>query len=52
MMRCGRRLCFGFSPAKGTDGKPQGHAAIKLPKRNAYEYLGLRRPASASLGKA
>lgn len=44
MIRHGRRLFFGFSPQKGSDGKPAGHAAIKVPRRNAYEYLGLRKP--------
>lgn len=52
MNKRGRVFCFGFSPSKGADGKPQGHAAIKLRPRNAYELLGLRRPANPNLGKA
>ena len=44
MIRRGRLFCFGFSSAKGSDGRPQGHAAIKIRPRNAYELLGLRRP--------
>jgi hypothetical protein len=52
MSKRGRVFCFGFSPVKGSDGKPQGHAAIKLRPRNAYELLGLRRPAHPNLGKA
>ncbi|CAN5807685.1 hypothetical protein BH09VER1_BH09VER1_32650 [soil metagenome] len=52
MAKTGRNYCFGFSPAKGSDGKPQGQAAIKIRPRNAYELLGLRRPANANFGKA
>lgn len=51
MTKRGRVYCFGFNPAKTADGKPQGHAAIKIRPRNAYEIMGLRRPASANLGK-
>lgn len=52
MAKQGRVFCFGFSPTKGSDGKPQGHAAIKIRPRNAYELLGLRRPVTTNFGKA
>ena len=52
MARRGRLFFFGFSPYKGADGKPKGHAAIKIRPRNAYELLGLRRPVSPNIGKA
>jgi hypothetical protein len=52
MSKRDRVFCFGFNPAKGSDGKPKGQAAIKLRPRNAYELLGLRRPANTNLGKA
>lgn len=52
MTKRGRVYYFGFSPEKGSDGKPQGHVGIKIRPRNAYELLGLRRPVSQSIGKA
>jgi hypothetical protein len=52
MTRRGRLFRFGFNPAKGSDKNPQGHAAIKIRSRNAYELLGLRRPCTPNLGKA
>lgn len=52
MAKGGRTYCFGYSSAKGSDGKPLGQAAIKIRPRNAYELLGLRRPVSPNLGKA
>ncbi|GAT34302.1 hypothetical protein TSACC_22727 [Terrimicrobium sacchariphilum] len=51
MTKRGRVYCFGFCSTKGSDGKPQGHAAIKIRPRNAYEIVGLRRPGSSHFGK-
>jgi len=52
MSKSVRKFIFGFSPKKDADGQPIGSAAIKLKPRNAYEYLGLRRPLSHGFGKA
>lgn len=52
MAKGGRSFCFGFQPEKSGDGKPPGHATIKIRPRNAYELLGLRRPAGNLRGKA
>jgi hypothetical protein len=49
--KAGRKFFFGFSPAKDSDGKPAGAAAIKFKPQNAYELLGLRRPPRPALGK-
>lgn len=51
MTKGGRSFFFGFNTGKSADGKPPGHAAIKIRPRNAYELLGLRRPAGNHLGK-
>ena len=52
MTKRGRLYCFGFSPSRASDGRPKGHAAIKIRPRNAYELMGLRRPRNPNLGKA
>lgn len=44
MSRGLRKFCFGFSAKRGSDGKPEGHVAIKIRARNAYEMLGLKKP--------
>jgi len=52
MAKGGRSFVFGFQAGKPGDGKQAaGHATIKIRPRNAYELLGLRRPAGNSLGK-
>jgi len=48
--RC-RKFTYGFSPAKGSDGKPLGHSTLKITIKNAYELLGLRKPAHGGLGR-
>ncbi len=52
MAKGGRSFFFGFNTDKTSDGKPPGQACIKIRPRNAYEYLGLRRPAGTRLGKS
>ena len=51
MAKGGRSFFFGFHAGKVGDGKSHGHATIKIRPRNAYELLGLRRPAGNTLGK-
>jgi len=48
MAKRGRPFVFGFRAGK--NGKPPERAIIIIRPRNAYELLGLRRP--APLGKA
>lgn len=52
MARGIRKFSFGFSTARTNDGKPLGHAIIKLKPRNAYELMGLRKPAAGAHGRA
>lgn len=52
MTKSGRLFFFGFNTGKTRDGKPSGHATIKIRPRNAYELLGLRRPTGSQLGKS
>jgi hypothetical protein len=52
MAKGGRSFFFGFNAGKTTDGKPPGHATIKIRPRNAYELLGLRRPVGNQFGKS
>lgn len=40
-----RKFPVGFSTAKDSSGMMQGHATLLLPRRNAYQLIGLRRPA-------
>jgi hypothetical protein len=40
-----RKFPLGFSPTKDSSGMMQGHATLLLPRRNAYQLIGLRRPA-------
>jgi len=47
-----RIIFFGFSTAKRHDGTSSGHAALTYRPKNAYELLGLRKPAVSGLGKA
>ena len=42
MMRS--KLAFGFSCRRDESGRMEGHGVVKLPKRNPYELIGLRRP--------
>ena len=42
MMRS--KLAFGFSCRRDESGRVEGHGIVKLPKRNPYELIGLRRP--------
>lgn len=51
MAKGGRSFFFGFQSGKNGNGKPPGHATIKIRPRNAYELLGLRRPSGTALGK-
>lgn len=51
MTPAGRKFFCGFTPAKDANGQPTGAAILKLKPRNAYELLGLRRPARPALGK-
>jgi hypothetical protein len=51
MNKAGRKFFCGFSAAKDSNGQPTGAAVLKLKPRNAYELLGLRRPARPALGK-
>lgn len=46
-----RKYSYGFSPAKDPDGKPQGHTILKITIKNAYELMGLRKPAHGGLGR-
>ena len=50
MAKGGRLFVVGLNIGK-TDGKQQGHATIKIRPQNAYELLGLRRPAGNQFGK-
>ena len=38
------KLACGFSCRRDASGRVEGHGVVKLPKRNAYEIIGLRRP--------
>lgn len=40
-----RKFPVGFSPIKDSSGTMQGHGTLVLPRRNAYQMIGLRRPA-------
>lgn len=51
MIKAGRKFFCGFSPTKDSNGQTAGAAVIKFKPRNAYELLGLRRPARPALGK-
>ena len=42
MMRS--KMACGFSCRRDETGRVEGHGIVKLPKRNAYELVGLRRP--------
>jgi hypothetical protein len=43
-----RYLHYGFSPAKDSGGQPVGAAVLRLARRNAYERIGLKRPAATN----
>lgn len=51
MAQRSRKYFYGFTSAKDASGKPLGHSALKITIKNAYELMGLRKPASGSLGK-
>lgn len=38
------KLACGFSCRRDESGRVEGHGVVKLPKRNPYELIGLRRP--------
>lgn len=40
-----RVLAIGFSTQRNMEGEISGQVMIRLAKRNAYELVGLRRPA-------
>ena len=46
-----RKYSFGFNPAKDSTGQPQGQTTLKITIKNAYELLGLRKPAHGGLGR-
>ena len=47
-----RKIHFGFSFKRESDGAAQGIGVVKIKPRNAYELLGLRKPSLPRLGKA
>lgn len=38
------KMACGFSCRRDDSGRVEGHGVLKLPKRNSYELIGLRRP--------
>jgi hypothetical protein len=47
-----RKYFFGYSPVKLSDGTVKGAGILQHKTKNAYEYLGLRRPATSGALKA
>lgn len=46
-----RKILFGYSTEKRSDGIAQGALILKLKPKNAYELLGLRKPAPQGAGR-
>jgi hypothetical protein len=44
-----RTMAIGFSNERDSVGEIRGHELVHCPKRNAYELIGLRRPARNSV---
>ena len=42
-----RQLVYGFEMEKDDDGQVIGSSVVKLARRNAFELVGLKRPALA-----
>ena len=42
-----RQLVYGFETEKDDDGQVIGASVVKLARRNAFELVGLKRPAFA-----
>ena len=42
-----RQLVYGFEMEKDNDGQVIGSSVVKLARRNAFELVGLKRPALA-----
>jgi len=42
-----RQMVYGFEAGKDGEGEIIGSSVVKLARRNAYELIGLRRPALA-----
>src|ERR1700744_596322 len=45
-----REMRYGFCSDKNEQGQVDGSAVVRLPQRNAYGMVGLRRPPGFSLG--
>jgi hypothetical protein len=42
-----RQLVYGFAAEKDAEGQVIGSSVVKLARRNAFELIGLKRPAPA-----
>lgn len=51
MAQRNRKYFYGFTSAKDSDGKSLGQSTLKITLKNAYELMGLRKPAPGTLGK-
>ena len=46
-----RKYFYGFNSAKDSSGQSHGQTTLKITIKNAYELMGLRKPAAGTLGK-
>jgi hypothetical protein len=46
-----RQLMYGFCASKDTQGQVTGSSVLRLARRNAYEMVGLRRPAGTPVAR-